>query len=93
MQEQTPAAKIIQQRIEDGCTCPYALLEQDKRLHWVARILETGKEPYAFVPSQDDWIQCKADLVRLLNKLYPGVCYVSGSLFNELQTHKNEARS
>jgi hypothetical protein len=70
----------------------YATLESwiGRQGNWRARILEQGKAPYYFVPASHEWITTKGDLVRIVNKAYPGVTYISGELFN---TKAQEARN
>lgn len=61
----------------------YATLERGTT-HWLSRILETGKEPYYFVPTSDSCAVSRATLLRAVNRTYPGVCFVSDALFNSL---------
>lgn len=61
----------------------YATLECGTT-HWLARILESGKEPYYFVPANDTHAVSRATLLRAVNGTYPGVCFVSDRLFNSL---------
>lgn len=58
--------------------------------HWLARILEQGKQPYYFVPDPHAYIVTKGDLVRVINRAHPNVVYVSEAKFNQL-VEKGEA--
>lgn len=61
----------------------YATIEQSTT-HWLARILEPDKKPYYFVPDSDELAANYGTLLRAVNRAYPGICFVSVSLFNNL---------
>lgn len=66
-----------------GVNETYATLEQQGS-HWLARILEPGKQPQYFVPDPHAYIVTKGDLVRAINRAHPSVVYVSEAKFNYL---------
>lgn len=48
--------------------------------HWLARILEPGKEPYYFVPSEN--VTLMVWLKHAVRKAYPTVEFVDKETFN-----------
>lgn len=66
----------------------YATLEQWTS-GWRARILQPHTKPYYFVTEPPNLLCTKGDLVRAINRAYPGVTYLSTELFNAKARESN----
>jgi len=61
----------------------YATLEQWTS-GWKARILNPGVKPFYFKVAHPDMFYTKGAIVREINKVYPGITYVSKGLFSRM---------